>query len=190
MDTGLTRRRLALNGVLENDMRLPYPAVLTLTERLLTGLSVLNLLYGTALLGLLTASLVAPAWLFTALVGQPAVQATAHLRGLMVIGLLAVPVTQVLLGRLRAILQTVRAGDPFVEPNARRLHHLALAVLALEVLRLAVGALARDGVLAALGVPLDSSLSLTPWISGLLLLVLARVFQHGAQMRAELQGVV
>lgn len=37
---------------------------------------------------------------------------------------------------------------------------------------------------------LDWNFSITPWIVVLLLFVLARVFEHGARMRADLEGTV
>jgi hypothetical protein len=37
---------------------------------------------------------------------------------------------------------------------------------------------------------LDWSFSFAPWLAVLLLFVLARVFEHGAWMRAELEGTV
>jgi hypothetical protein len=37
---------------------------------------------------------------------------------------------------------------------------------------------------------LDWSFSVTPWIAVLLLFVLARVFEQGARMRADLEGTV
>jgi hypothetical protein len=37
---------------------------------------------------------------------------------------------------------------------------------------------------------LDWNFSLTPWLAVLLLFVLARVFDHGTRMRAELEGTV
>ena len=42
----------------------------------------------------------------------------------------------------------------------------------------------------ALGIHIDWSFSFTPWVAVLLLFVLARVFEHGARMRADLEGTV
>ena len=170
-----------------------YPVALTVAERVLKALTVLNVVYGAGILLLLIASLVAPGPLFTALVGKPAGAAGAAIRGMrlmMVVGIAAVPVAHVILARLRAMLVTVRAGDPFVVENARRLNAIALAVLALELLHLIVGAIAKGDAFAALGIHIDWSFSFTPWVAVLLLFVLARVFEHGARMRADLEGTV
>jgi hypothetical protein len=174
-------------------MALPYPAALTVTERVLKGLTVLNWLYGAGVLALLIASVVAAGPLFAALVGKPMDEAVGAVRGMrlmMVVGLAAVPVTHVILARLREMLATVRAGDPFVVENARRLNAIAVAVLALELLHLVVGAIAKSDAFAALGIHIDWTFSFTPWVAVLLLFVLARVFDHGARMRADLEGTV
>jgi hypothetical protein len=170
-----------------------YPAALTVTERVLKGLTVLNILYGTGILLLLIGSLAAPGPVFSALAGQAAAGARAVIRGMrlmMIVGLAAVPVTHVILRQLRAMVLTVRAGDPFVVENARRLNAIAIAVLALELLHLVVGAIAKSDAFAARGIHIDWSFSFTPWVAVLLLFVLARVFEHGARMRADLEGTV
>ena len=66
----------------------------------------------------------------------------------------------------------------------------ALLILGLELLHLTVGAIAAT--LASSAQPLDIhwSFSITPWIAVLLLFVLARVFAHGARLRADLEGTV
>ena len=170
-----------------------YPAALTMAERVLKGLTVLNVVYGTGILLLLVASLVAPEAVFVSLAGKRVYgdgAAMRWMRLLMVVGLAAVPVAHVILARLRAMLTTVRAGDPFVVENARRLHAIAVAVLALELLHLVVGAIAKSDALVRLGVDIDWSFSFTPWVAVLLLFVLAHVFEHGARMRADLEGTV
>jgi hypothetical protein len=170
-----------------------YPVSLTVSERVLAGLTVLNLVYGAGLLLLLIASLVMPGPLYSALTHHPAPIASAAIRGMrlmMLIGLLAVPVAHVILGRLREMLRTVRAGDPFVVENARRLNAIAIALLLLELMHLAVGVIAKSEAFAALGIHINWSFSFTPWIAVLLLLVLSRVFEHGARMRADLEGTV
>ena len=57
--------------------------------------------------------------------------------------------------------------------NAARLQTTAWALLGLELLHLAVGAVAAAG-----------------WLAVLLLFVLARVFDHGTRMRDDLEGTV
>ena len=67
---------------------------------------------------------------------------------------------------------------------------IAIAVLALELLHLVVGVIVRSDTFAVLGIHIDWSFSFTPWVAVLLLFVLARVFEQGARMRADLEGTV
>lgn len=176
-------------------MRPQQPAALTITERVLKGLTVLNLVYGTGILALLIASFAMPGLLYRGLAGGDLSGADAGavinaMRLMMVVGLAAVPVAHVILGRLRAMVLTVRDGDPFVVENARRLNAIALALLAMEVLHLIVGAIAKSEPFESRGIHVDWNFSFTPWVAVLLLMVLARVFEHGARMRADLTGTV
>ena len=108
------------------------------------------------------------------------------LRAIVVIGLIGAAIVHTILRRLLAIVDTVRGGDPFILDNARRLDAIAWSVVALEVLRLIVIAIA-----AAVWEPgrLDG-FSFAPWLAVLLLFVLSGVFAHGARMRADLEGTV
>jgi hypothetical protein len=176
-------------------MSSPHPRALTVTERVLTGLTVLNLVYGAGILALLVTSVVVPGPLFAALTGErgnvaAAGRAIGAMRLMMVVGLVGVPVGHVILTRLRAMVMTVRGGDPFVIDNARRLDTIAYGVLAFEILHLIVGAIAKSEAFSAHGIHVDWSFSFTPWLAVLLLFVLARVFAQGARMRADLEGTV
>ena len=169
----------------------PFPSVV---RRLLTVLIHLNWLYGLGILGLLLASLVAPGPLFEGLGVRPADgRETLELgmRAIMLIGISAVPITYIVLSRLRAIVDTVREADPFDAANARRLRTIAWAYLGLELLRLALGVVAANASSAAQQpLHIHWRFSFTPGVAVLLLFVLARVFEHGAHMRADLEGTV
>jgi len=168
-----------------------YPDTLALSRRVLRFLSVLNLLTGAFILVLLIASLVSEAWVMKALgAGQGSSTVFMGMRLIMVIGLAGVPVVRLVLTRLLAIVDTVREGDPFVVANAVRLQQIAWAVLALELMHLAVGIIAA--AVSTVSVPLNFGwgFSVTRWLAVLLLFVLARVFEQGARMREELEGTV
>ena len=168
------------------------PGALAISRRVLSTLVILNVLYGLAILALLVASLIAAEPLFRALGVKAALTGAliGGMRMIMVVGILSAPISHVILTRLLAMVDTVRGGDPFVVGNADRLQLIAWCVLVLELLHLAVGAIAAG--VASSGQPLDIgwSFSLTPWIAVLLLFVLARVFDHGARMRADLEGTI
>lgn len=172
-----------------------HPDTLKVSRRVLRALIKLNLLMGLAILALLIASIVAETWAMTALGAAHGDVTSNHylfhgMRLIMVIGIGAVPLTHIVLTRLLAIVETVRLGDPFVAENAARLQTIAWMVLGLELLHLAVGAIAA--AVSTNGHPLDIdwNFSLTPWLAVLLLFVLARVFEHGTRMRDELEGTV
>ena len=166
---------------------------LTLTRRVLRVLLKLNVLAGLLILGFLIATVLAEDTVMTALdvrsdEGRDTV--VFGMRMVMVVGIVAVPIAHLILGWLLRIVDTVDDGDPFVLPNARRLRAIAFALLALEVLHLAVGAIALGVSTRAQPLDLDWSFSPTRWIAVLLLFVLARVFEQGTRMRDELEATV
>lgn len=112
------------------------------------------------------------------------------LRAVMVVGIAAAVVVDRVLRELQAIVDTVRAGDPFVAGNAQRLERIAWWVLAGEGLRLLIAAIAWAATSEVESLDLDLGFSWAPWLAVLLLFVLARVFAEGARMRRDLEGTV
>lgn len=170
-----------------------YPAALAASRIVLRTLIVLNLLLGAFILAFLAATLVAEAEVMRAIGVNMAEDRSALVRAMhliMAIGLLSVPLAWIVLTRLLAIVETVRAGDPFVRDNAARLQTIAWALLGLELLHLAVGAIAAAASTEAQPLDVDWSFSTTAWLAVLLLFVLARAFDHGARMREDLEGTV
>lgn len=169
--------------------RLPTHA-LTLARPAIQVLTVLNLLYGCAILAFFVASWVVPDWPAKPLGYDPA---TMHayvpmgLRTLQLLGLVLVGLVHLILRRLLAIVDSVRDGDPFVVANALRLQTIAWCLLGIELLRLAVTGIGAAVSIKSLG---SNGFSLGPWLAILLLFVLAGVFMRGARMRADLEGTV
>jgi hypothetical protein len=112
------------------------------------------------------------------------------MRGIMVIGILAAPVIHLIYTRLLAIVETVSDGDPFVGVNAARLQTIAWAIVGLELMHVGVVMLANGVVVGTQKVDIGGKFSVTPWLTILLLFVLARVFDQGARMRDELAATV
>jgi hypothetical protein len=112
------------------------------------------------------------------------------MRGIMVVGIAGAFVAHRILTGLLQIVESVRAGDPFILDNAARLQAIAWWLLVAELLHIVVGALARLASTPAQRIDIDWTFSFTPWIAVLLLFVLARVFAHGARMREDLEGTV
>ena len=166
---------------------------LALSRPLLRGLIVLNLLYAAGIALMFVASLVAADTIFDALgvqQGNHRPQLVMGMRTIMLLGIVTAGVVDRMLRQLLAIVDSVRAGDPFVAGNARRLHTIACYVLAGEVLRLMIGTVVWAASTQAQALDLEVGFSLAPWLAVLLLFVLARVFDEGARMRADLEGTV
>ena len=117
-------------------------------------------------------------------------QVIMALRAIAVLGLVAVPLNYLVLRRLLAIVETVRAGDPFVAANASRLQAIAWSLLALQFLSLAIGAIAKAVSTPAHPLHLQAGFSISGWLAVLLTFLLARVFAEGTLMREDLEGTV
>ena len=65
------------------------------------------------------------------------------MRGVAAIGLVAIPLNHIVLARLLAMVEHGPRGDPFVAANAYRLQAIAWALLALQLLGLAIAAIAK-----------------------------------------------
>lgn len=166
---------------------------LALSRPLLRVLLVLNFLYAAGIGLMFAASLVAPDFLFDALgvaQGDHRSRLMLGMRAMMVVGVAGAVVVDRVLRQLLAIVDTVRAGDPFVPGNARRLQAIAWWVLAGEGLRLLVAAIAWAASSPAQALDVGVGFSLAPWLAVLLLFVLARVFAQGTRLRDDLEGTV
>lgn len=170
-----------------------HSPALPLTWATLRILIVLNWLSGAAILALLIATIVAERWTFTALgitssSGIPSM--IMGLRAIAALGLVAIPLNDVVLRRLLAIVETVRRGDPFVAANADRLQAIAWALFALQFLSLIIGSIGEAISTPAHPLHLDAGFSTSGWLAVLLTFILARVFAEGTRMRQDLEGTV
>jgi len=167
-------------------------ASLPIAHVVLRILIVLNWIGGAAILALLV---VMPneRWIMTAFKLSPSPEAARLVMGMRAIaalGLVAVPLNYVVLKRLLAIVETVRAGDPFVAANALRLQAIAWTLLALQLLSIIIGAIAKAVSTPAHPLHLQAGFSISGWLAVLLTFLLARVFAEGTLMREDLEGTV
>jgi DUF2975 family protein len=170
-------------------------AVLPIAHAVVRILIVVNWLGGAAILALLALMVVLPTdqGLMRVFNLSPSPEAERQIMGLhaiIVLGLVTIPLNYVLLKRLLAIVETVRAGDPFVAANANRLQAIAWVLLALQLVSLLVGGIAYAVSTPAHPLVLDAGFSITGWLAVLLTFLLARVFAHGTLMREDLEGTV
>jgi hypothetical protein len=169
-----------------------YSAALPIAYVVLRLLIVLNWLLGAAILALL---LVMPneRWIMAAFKLAPSPDAERLVMGLRfvaLLGLITIPINHLVLKRLLAMVETVRCGDPFVAANALRLQTIAWALVALQILSIAIAAIGKAVSSPAHPVNLDAGFSINGWLAVLLTFVLARVFAQGALMREDLEGTV
>ena len=167
-------------------------AALPIAHVVLRILIVVNWLGGAAILALLV---VMPneQWIMTAFKLSPSPEAerlVMGLRAIAVLGLAVIPLNHAVLKRLLAIVETVRGGDPFVAANASRLRAIAWVLLALQLLSLVIGAIAKAVSTPAHPLHLQAGFSISGWLAVLLTFLLARVFAEGTLMREDLEGTV
>ena len=167
-------------------------AALPIAYVMLRILIVVNWLGGAAILALLV---VMPneQWIMSAFKLSPSPEAerlVMGLRAIALLGLAAIPLNHAALKRLLAIVETVRGGDPFVAANASRLQAIAWTLLALQLLSLVIGAIAKTVSTPAHPLHLDAGFSINGWLAVLLTFLLARVFAEGTHMRDDLEGTV
>ena len=173
----------------------PPSTALAWSRPLIRFLIAINLAYAAGVLAMFFVSLV-PGTILWAALGMLPFPGEHHdtivlgLRMVMIVGVAAAGVVDRVLRLLLAIVDTVRASDPFVAGNARRLERIAWWVLAGEGLRLLIGAIALATMSSMPKLDLDIGFSVAPWLAVLLLFVLARVFAEGARMRSDLEGTV
>ena len=156
-------------------------------------LIVLNWVYGACLLALLTFSFVNEPFLMRVLkLASPAENPALVMgvRGIAALGILTVPINLSMLNRLVAMVETVRAGDPFVAANAYRLNAIAWALFALQLVSLAIALIGKAVSSPAHPLHLDAGFSPGGWLAVILTFVLARVFAEGTLMREDLEGTI
>lgn len=165
---------------------------LPIAHAVLRILIVLNWVMAAAILVLLVA-MPNERWIMSAFKLAPSPEAdriVMGLRAVAVLGLVTIPLNYGILKRLLAMVETVRAGDPFVAMNASRLQAIAWSLLVLQLLSMVIGAIGKAISSPAHPVNLDAGFSINGWLAVLLTFLLARVFAEGAHMRDDLAGTV
>lgn len=121
-------------------------------------------------------------------------EAIAGIAAIMAVGLVIVAAAFQFLRKLKAIVDSVGLGSPFIPENAARLRHMGWLVVAVQVFLLACVPLA---VWLSRVLPKDSdnvhvifSLDFSWIITALLLFILARVFDHGTRLEEDVEGTV
>ena len=167
-------------------------AALPIAHVFLRILIILNWIGGAAILALLVAT-PNEQWIMSAFKLSPSPDTDRlilGMRAIAVLGLVAIPLNYGILKRLLAMVDTVRAGDPFVATNAQRLQVIAWTLLVLQLLSMVIGAIGRAVSTPAHPLHLNAGFSINGWLAVLLTFLLARVFAEGTIMRDDLEGTV
>ena len=162
------------------------------SRRLLAGLNILNWVAGLVVVATFAfVAFAAPDVLAAALDGKMKhpEAAVTWLQWVMVITAPVILLAHLILTRLIAMIDDVRAGRPFAAANAARLRLIAWALLGVQLLDLAYG-LVSIRASEQTGEYFGWSFGLTGWLAVLLLFVLARVFERGAAMQDELEQTI
>lgn len=173
-------------------MSYSYATVLGASRTLLRIMRALNLITGALLIGSFLASFIfEPVFRDFFSKQPPRIDPALLMPVLRIWMLLTAPIiaaVHVQLSRLLAMVETVRAGDPFVSENAARLKTIAWCMLAIQLFDLTSGVMAAT--MNAAGSNIDWSFSLTGWVAVALLFVLTRVFEEGTRIRADLEAMI
>ncbi len=156
-------------------------------------LVLLNWFFGACVLALLAFTFINEAWTMKALGVSgmsDAVQVMWAMRGIAALGVAAVPINYLILARLLKMVDTVRAGDPFVAANAYRLNAIAWLLVAMQLISMTIAGIGRVISTDEHPFHLDAGFSVNSWLAIILCFVLARVFAEGTLMREDLEGTV
>jgi hypothetical protein len=171
----------------------PSSTALPIAYVVLRILIVLNWLYGAIVLAILVGLFAAEQWTMTAFGLPPSAQTGPLIMGMRAIaalGLVAVPLNLAVLNRLVAMVETVRAGDPFIANNASRLQAVAWFLFGQQLLSVVIGLIGKAVSTPAHPLHLDAGFSTGGWLAVILTFVLAGIFAEGTSMREDLEGTV
>ncbi|MCL6699173.1 DUF2975 domain-containing protein [Sphingomonas sp. NSE70-1] len=170
-----------------------HSTALPLAYVFLRILVLLNWIFGACILALLAFTFINESWTMKALGVSgmsDAVQVMWAMRGIAALGIATVPINYQIFKRLLKMVDTVRAGDPFVADNAYRLHAIAWLLVALQLISMTIAGIGRIISTEEHPFHLDAGFSANSWLAIILCFVLARVFAEGTLMREDLEGTV
>lgn len=163
------------------------------SRRLLAGLNILNWVTGLLIVAALGyVGFFAPDIFVDKVLHSRVAHPDAAVGWLRAITFITAPVillAHIILTRLIAMIDDVRAGRPFAGANAARLRLIAWTLLAIQLLDLAFGLISIRAS-EQTGEYFGWSFGMTGWLAVLLLFVLARVFEGGAAMQDELEQTI
>jgi hypothetical protein len=88
------------------------------------------------------------------------------------------------------IVETAMSGSPFVNENAGRLMRIGWLLLGIEAIGFLINLMLAYLLPEKLITSIDLEVSPVALLAILLIFVLAQIFRHGSEMRAELEATV
>ena len=88
------------------------------------------------------------------------------------------------------IIETAISGNPFVNENAKRLMRIGWLLLGIEAIGFMINLMLAYLLPEKLVTSIDLEVSPVALLAILLIFVLAQIFHHGSEMRAELEATV
>ena len=131
-------------------------------------------------------------------VNPPGADALWMLAAILTVVIVILLIALFAINRLRKIVDSVGEGNPFTRINGVRLRGIGIAAFLIQLCGLIVGMLGT-GLVAILGATkpgetvdmgFEANISLSGILLVLLLIILARVFDRGAEMQEELEGTI
>lgn len=128
----------------------------------------------------------------------PGTEVVWMIAGIMMVGLIMLLLILFSINRLRRIVDSVGEGNPFTRINGTRLRGMGVAVFVIQVVTF-FGSVLATTILTTLGeakpeadfhMTIDGGISISGILLVLLLIILARVFDRGAEMQEELAGTI
>ena len=159
-------------------------AAINVISTLVCGFTAIALIMLSALILIPEAAVIVGAYKHPLMVGMAELSLTE--------GVIVATLLFLILRRVRTLVDSAVSSDPFVPVNALLLRQIGWLVLAIDLAQI-VCDVAKRLALAGSGVQPGFDPSNIPWLgffTALLVFVLARVFEHGSRLRADLDGTV
>lgn len=91
---------------------------------------------------------------------------------------------------LYRMVTTVDHGDPFIPANTQRLEQMGWLTVGVQLGLTIIWGISQYVERFAGDTGIDGEITLSGWFLALVLFILARVFRHGTQLRAEVEGTI
>lgn len=167
--------------------------LLQFTDKVIISLRIMNIVVATGFVAVSIFWTVNLAHLLDSLVRKYGIEMAPDivtgLRLLLLLGIAVCVPVHIIFSRLHRMVGNTIAGNAFANGNAVHLRIMAWMLLLIQIADLALGSLSY-WLSSIKAETMGWIPSISGWLSVLLLFILARIFDQGAKMQADLEGVV